>query len=142
MFGKADKQEMAEIIKSSTIIGKGTVIEGNIDTVGNISVDGKLIGNLKTKSKINLGHTADIEGNVYAQNAEIAGHIKGVLEVSELLILKPTSVIDGDIITNKLKVEEGAVINGSCKMGAIIKDIKGKSSSNEQGQERGKEKTA
>lgn len=142
MFGKADKQEMAEIIKSSTIIGKGTVIEGNIDTVGNISVDGKLIGNLKTKSKINLGQTADIDGNVYAQNAEIAGHIKGVLEVTELLILKPTSVIDGDIITNKLKVEEGAVINGSCKMGAIIKDIKGKSSSNEQGQERGKEKTA
>lgn len=142
MFGKADKQEMAEIIKSSTIIGKGTVIEGNIDTVGNISVDGKLIGNLKTKSKINLGQTADIDGNVYAQNAEIAGHIKGVLEVTELLILKPTSVIDGDIVTNKLKVEEGAVINGSCKMGAIIKDIKGKSSSNEQGQERGKEKTA
>ncbi len=140
MFAKADKKEMAEIIKSSTIVGKGTVIEGNIDTVGNISVDGKLLGNLKTKAKVNIGQTAEINGNVYAQNAEIAGNITGVIEVSELLILKPTAVINGDINTNKLRVEEGAVINGSCKMGAVVKDLK--KGANEFGQEPAKEKSA
>ncbi len=140
MFAKADKKEMAEIIKSSTIVGKGTVIEGNIDTVGNISVDGKLVGNLKTKAKVNIGQTAEINGNVYAQNAEIAGNITGVIEVSELLILKPTAVINGDVNTNKLRVEEGAVINGSCKMGAVVKDLK--KGANEFGQEPAKEKSA
>ena len=140
MFAKADKKEMAEIIKSSTIIGKGTIIEGNIDTVGNISVDGKLLGNLKTKAKVNIGQTAEINGNVYAQNAEIAGNITGVIEVSELLIQKPSAVINGDINTNKLRVEEGAAINGSCKMGAVVKDLK--KGVNEFGQERAKEKSA
>lgn len=140
MFAKADKKEMAEIIKSSTIIGKGTVMEGNVDTVGNISVDGKLLGNLKTKAKVNIGQTAEINGNVYAQNAEIAGNITGLIEVSDLLILKPTAVINGDVNTNKLRVEEGAVINGSCKMGAVVKDLK--KGANEFGQEPAKEKSA
>ena len=43
--------------------------------------------------------------------------------ISEILILKPTAIINGDIVTNKLVVENGAQFNGSCKMGAIIKDI-------------------
>lgn len=142
MFAKNEsKAQMEEIIKSSTIIGKGTVIEGNIETVGNISIDGKLIGNVRTKSKINFGASAEVEGNVYAQNAEIAGHIKGVVEVSDLLILKPSSIIDGDIKANKLKVEEGAVINGSCKMGAVVMDLQAGSESNGK-QQSSKEKSA
>lgn len=141
MFGKNEKEQMTEIIKSSTMIGKGTVIEGNLDTVGNISVDGKLIGNIRTKAKINLGQSADIKGNLYAQVAEISGHVEGLVEISDMLILKGTAIIDGDIVTNKLRVEEGAVINGSCKMGAVVKDIKQKDQS-EDGAERRKEKTA
>jgi len=141
MFGKNEKVQMTEIIKSSTMIGKGTVIEGNLETVGNISVDGKLIGNIRTKSKINLGQTAEIKGNLFAQVAEISGHVEGLVEISDMLILKGTAVIDGDIVTNKLKVEEGAVLNGSCKMGAIVKDIQQKDK-NEDGSEKRKEKTA
>jgi cytoskeletal protein CcmA (bactofilin family) len=126
MFGKGqDKKQMDEIVKSSTIIGKGTTIEGNVDTMGNISVDGKLIGNLRTKSRLNLGVSAEVEGNIMAQNAELAGHITGCVEVTDLLVLKPTAIIDGDINANKLKVEEGAIINGNCKMGAIVKDLNG-----------------
>jgi cytoskeletal protein CcmA (bactofilin family) len=146
MFGKgASKAEMEEIVKSSTMIGKGTVIEGNIETLGSISVDGKLIGNIKCKSKVIVGQSAEIEGNLHSQNAEIAGHVKGLVEISDLLILKPTAVIDGDINASKLKVEEGAVINGNCKMGAIVKDFKNEENITSNGTgtgERKKEKTA
>jgi cytoskeletal protein CcmA (bactofilin family) len=61
---------------------------------------------------------------VLAQNAEVAGHISGSVEITEVLILKPTAVIDGDIVTNKLIVESGATFNGSCKMGVKSKEIK------------------
>jgi len=57
-------------------------------------------------------------------NADIEGEVKGKLEVAELLVLKATAVINGDIVTGKLVVEPGAIFNGSCKMGATIKDIK------------------
>ncbi len=123
MFNK-DQKEDQEHSNSSNIIGKGTILEGNIETFGNIRVEGKLIGNVKTKSKAAFGPSAHIEGNVLAQNAEIEGHVTGMVEISDLLILKATSVIDGDIVTNKLIVESGASFNGSCKMGVKTKEIK------------------
>jgi len=113
-----------DISNSSNIIGKGTALEGNIETYGNIRVEGKVRGNIKTKSKVALGQSSHVEGNVLSQNAEIAGEVKGKVEVSDLLILKPTAVIYGDIITNKLIVEQGASFNGGCKMGVSIKEIK------------------
>jgi len=124
MFNKQEIKEVEELSNSSNIIGKGTVVEGNIETYGNIRVEGKIVGNMKTKSKAACGHSSHIEGNILAQNAEIAGQVTGKVEVSELLILKPSAVINGDIITNKLIVESGATFNGGCKMGVTIKEIR------------------
>ena len=124
MFNKQEIKEVEELSNSSNIIGKGTVLEGNIETYGNIRVEGKIIGNMKTKSKAACGHSSHIEGNILAQNAEIAGQVTGKVEVSELLILKPSAVIRGDIVTNKLIVESGATFNGGCKMGVKIKEIR------------------
>ncbi len=122
---KEDKRKMAdESNNSSNIFGKGTVLTGNLETYGNIRVEGKIIGDLKTKSKAVLGHSSNVDGNILAQNAEIAGQVMGTVEVSELLVLKPSAVINGDIITNKLIVESGATFNGGCKMGVKIKEIK------------------
>ncbi len=125
MFTKnQDMKETEELSNSSNIIGKGTVLNGDIETYGNIRVEGKVIGNMKTKSKAACGHSSHIEGNILAQNAEIAGHVTGKVEVSEQLVLKPSAVIHGDIITNKLIVESGATFNGGCKMGVTIKEIR------------------
>jgi cytoskeletal protein CcmA (bactofilin family) len=124
LTSKEQKRAADEISNSSNVIGKGTVLEGNIETYGNIRIEGKVLGSIKSKSKIALGHSSHIEGNIIAQNADIEGEVKGKLEISELLVLKATAKIHGDILTGKLVVEPGAVFNGSCKMGAIIKDIK------------------
>ncbi len=125
LTSKEQKREAEEISNSSNVIGKGTILEGNIETFGNIRIEGKVIGNIKSKSKIALGNSSHVEGNISAQNADIEGEVKGKLEISEMLVLKSTSVVYGDISTGKLVVEPGAAFNGSCKMGAAIKDIKG-----------------
>jgi cytoskeletal protein CcmA (bactofilin family) len=125
MFNKeSTKKEIEQISNSTTTIGKGSVIEGNIETFGNIRVEGKVLGNLKSKSKVAIGNAAFVEGTILAQNAEIEGEVKGLVQISEVLILKATALIHGDIITNKLIIEAGATFNGQCKMGAIIKEIK------------------
>ena len=121
---KEDRKVAEEISNSSNIIGKGTFVEGSIETFGNIRVEGKVKGDIKTKSKAALGQSSHVEGNVLAQNAEIAGEVSGRVEVTEVLILKPTAVINGDIVTNKLIVESGASFNGGCKMGITNQEIK------------------
>lgn len=119
-----NQKEAEELSNSSNIIGKGTIVQGNVETFGNIRVEGKVLGDIKTKSKAAFGQSSQVEGSVLAQNAEVAGHITGTIEVTELLVLKPTATIDGDIITNKLLVESGATFNGKCKMGVKSKEIK------------------
>ncbi|NOS57473.1 MAG: polymer-forming cytoskeletal protein [Cyclobacteriaceae bacterium] len=124
LTSKEQKRAADEISNSSNVIGKGTVLEGNIETYGNIRIEGRIIGNIKSKSKIALGNASHVEGNIIAQNADLEGEVKGKIDVSELLVLKSTAVIHGDISTGKLVVEPGALFNGSCKMGSPIKDIK------------------
>ncbi len=110
------------------IIGAGTIIEGEINTNGDIRVDGTLTGKLNVKGRLVLGVSGQIDGEVVCQNADISGTIRGKLNVSDLLALKSSSKLSGDIITNKLAIEPGAVFTGSCAMGGIIKDMKNVSS--------------
>ena len=121
MFSKAEAQGMAE---SNTIIGTGTSIEGNVESSDNLRIEGKLKGVIKTKSKIVLGASALIEGDIFARNAEILGTVKGKIEVTDLLILGEGCKVQGDIITNKLEVRDGASFNGDCSMGVKTKEIK------------------
>ncbi|HQQ94222.1 MAG TPA: polymer-forming cytoskeletal protein [Bacteroidia bacterium] len=108
---------------SVNLIGKGTDIVGDINSVGDVRIDGHLKGNLVTKGKFVLGPNGIIEGNVLSQNADLSGEVKGTVEVSEMLSLKNTARISGDIITGKLAIEPGAVFSGTCNMGAKVKNM-------------------
>ena len=94
-----------------------------METYGTIRLEGKIYGNLRSKGKTSLGESAYVQGNILAQSAEIAGEVKGTVEISEILTLKGTAVINGDIICNKLIVEAGATFNGKCQMGNNAKEI-------------------
>ena len=120
---KEKEKVSQDFINSNNIIGKGSTFNGNIDTYGNLRVEGRIIGNVRSKSKIAVGTSAIIEGNILAQVAEIEGEVKGSVEVTDVLILKPDCSISGDIITNKLIVEAGAKFDGQCKMGNAASKI-------------------
>jgi cytoskeletal protein CcmA (bactofilin family) len=109
---------------SINLIGAGTIIEGDIRSNGDIRIDGSIHGNVYSKAKVVIGNTGMVEGNINCQNADISGTVKGKSTVNELLFLKASSKMNGDIITGKLVVEVGATFTGSCNMGPLIKDIK------------------
>ena len=105
-------------------IGAGTTITGDIQSKGDIRVDGNLKGSVNTLGKVVLGKEGVIEGDVICNSADISGTLKAKITVSQLLSLKATAKLNGDIVTNKLSIEPGAAFTGSCSMGAVIKDIK------------------
>lgn len=124
MFSSKENNKVAQdYSNTSNIILKGTTLTGDIEAFGNIRVEGRIKGNLKTKSKVVIGKSGYVDGNIMAQNADIEGEVKGKVEISEVLTLKPTAMVNGDIFTNKLIVEAGAKFNGACQMGNVIKEI-------------------
>lgn len=102
---------------SNNIIGQGTSLNGNLKTSGNVRLEGSVIGDISSSSKVACGETSFVDGNLNAENAELAGKVSGKVTVKELLILKSTAKIQGDISTNNLIIESGANFNGACKMG-------------------------
>lgn len=99
------------------IIGAGTKITGDIETNGDLRVDGIIEGNIQSKGKLVLGQNGSIKGTIKCANAEISGKFDGKVEVSELLSLRSTSNFKGDMVIAKLSIEPGAIFNGNCTMG-------------------------
>ena len=118
MFTKKTNNATINENFSANTIQQGTSIDGNIVSNGSIRIDGKLVGNLTTKAKVVVGKTGHIIGNIICQNASIEGKVQGNLLVDEMLDLRATAVIDGDIKLSKFVVEPSAVFNGNCKMDA------------------------
>jgi cytoskeletal protein CcmA (bactofilin family) len=95
---------------------EGTKIIGDIISESNIRIDGEVEGNITTSAKVVIGENGSLKGNLTCQEADIEGKIDGKLMVEGLLILRDRSNIQGDIYTNKLHIEEGAIFLGACKM--------------------------
>jgi len=101
---------------SVNLLGSGTEITGDIRSQGDIRIDGSLNGTINCTGKVVIGSTGRVDGELICQNADISGEVKARIKVSELLSLKSTAVVSGDIVTNKLAIEPGAVFTGACKM--------------------------
>lgn len=124
MLGKSNNKNGATPEGTSVnLIGGGTKIVGDISSAGDVRIDGHLLGNIVISGKFVLGATGVVEGNITSVNADLSGEVKGTVTVSEMLSLKSTAKINGDIETSKLMIDPGAVFTGTCNMGAKVKNL-------------------
>ena len=98
------------------IIAFGTTIKGDIESDGDFRIEGTLTGTVNAKGKIVIGETGIIDGEIVCHNADLSGKVKGKLVVSELTVLKASSNFEGEITTNKISIEPGALFSGTCHM--------------------------
>ncbi|MCL2414948.1 MAG: polymer-forming cytoskeletal protein [Bacteroidales bacterium] len=106
----------SEKLNSYNIICTGTIVSGEFHTPGNIRIDGTFDGSISTKGRIIVGPGGKVSGKIACQNGEFEGEINAVVEVEQHLALKATTTVTGDIHTDKLSIETGAVFHGHCKM--------------------------
>ena len=124
MLGKSsNRNNPAGDGSSVNLIGGGTKIVGDITSAGDVRIDGHLSGNIVIAGKFVLGATGVVEGNITSVNADLSGEVKGTVKISEMLSLKSTARINGDIETSKLMIEPGAVFTVICNMGAKVKNL-------------------
>ena len=116
LFNNSKNQSVAFNPNTLNIINSGTQILGDVNSDGDMRVDGSIKGYLTSKARLVLGPTAVIEGDVKAANIEISGEVNGNIYATELLTVKATAKISGDIVSNKLIIEAGAIFNGTSKM--------------------------
>jgi cytoskeletal protein CcmA (bactofilin family) len=130
MFGNNNAKDNAPKSKSSSApsggghslntISQGTVVEGTLKAKNDIRIDGTIKGNLQCEAKVIIGPTGFIEGEVSCDNAVVEGKFSGTLRVREMLNLRETAEVDGDVATGKLTVQPGCIFNVSCSMGSGV----------------------
>ncbi|MBI5914878.1 MAG: polymer-forming cytoskeletal protein [Bacteroidetes bacterium] len=139
MFGSNKNKDAAKagiIIPSASShslnsLVQGTSIEGKVKATNDIRVDGNIKGDLFCDAKVIIGPTGLIEGTVKCQNAVIEGRMDGILVVTELLNIRETAKVTGEVTYGKLIVQSGAVISGSYKVGGESANGSYKSSSSD-----------
>jgi cytoskeletal protein CcmA (bactofilin family) len=105
-------------------LGGGTIVEGTVRANNSVRIDGTLKGTLICKNTVTVGVNGEIEGEVEAKNAIIGGKINGKIKVAEKLVLEAKSTLIGELKASKLIIDDGAVFEGTSKMGAIPKEQK------------------
>ncbi len=114
-----------------TFLGKDVVFKGILTLDGNIRVDGRLEGELRSTGTLIVGEHAVIRGNIMAGVLITSGKINGdVIASKKIKILKPGIVI-GDIRTPAISIEAGAFFHGLSDMGSATW-IEDRSTTNEQ----------
>jgi cytoskeletal protein CcmA (bactofilin family) len=102
---------------SATLISSGTILKGDLKSENDLRIDGTIHGNVSSSSKIIIGPSGFVEGNIDGNNADITGKVTGNINVKELLQLRAQSNVNGNISATKLQIDPTAMFNGKCQMG-------------------------
>lgn len=103
-----------------SIIGSGVTLTGDINSTADIRIDGILKGNIKSSARVFIGKDAVVEGEIESQQADVHGQVRGNVKVKELLNLRASASLVGDIYAGKLQVEPAAFFNGHCYMNTNV----------------------
>ena len=109
---------MATKEQEITQIGHSVTIKGDISGNSDVRVAGNVIGGISIEGELIVERQGVVEADIKTTTAVVAGSVKGNIDCSEKLILESTSQFEGNIKTKRLIIQEGAIFQGKCQMGA------------------------
>ena len=114
MFGRKKQHVPQKQIDS--LIGASTTIEGDVDFVGGLRVDGRVKGHIHSSSSgpstLVISEKAVVDGEIRVSHVVVDGAVNGPIYASEYLELLPNARITGDVSYRTLEMQVGAVVDG------------------------------
>ena len=99
----------------STLVSEGCIIDGNVKAPAFARIDGQITGDVMVDEGLILGEKGSIQGNVVTKEMIVYGTVTGNMQVTSLHI-KASGKVIGEIRTQTLEVENGAVYDGTLSM--------------------------
>lgn len=101
---------------ADTIVGAGVKIKGDLNSDGDIIIDGTVTGDIKAGGSVSLGVNAIVKANVSARSASVAGQLKGNITATDTTVVLATGKVTGNIKTDNIAVELGGIVIGTISM--------------------------
>jgi cytoskeletal protein CcmA (bactofilin family) len=94
-------------------IGKSVSIKGEVSGSEDLYVDGQLEGSVKLDgNSLTIGPNGRVHANVVAKNVTVGGQLDGNILASERTEMRKSAVVNGDVQTRRIAIEEGAYFKG------------------------------
>lgn len=100
----------------NTILGKGSVFEGNIKVEQSLRIDGRVKGDVSAGDTMIVGVEGEVRGNVKVKNLILGGKVIGTVIAPGRVVLESKAELHGELKTSKLIIDEGAIFDGKCSM--------------------------
>lgn len=112
-----DRQNGAPPESVISIIGPGMKVVGDCETDGTIRIEGAVEGTVRAGKAVVVGKEGFVDGNLFTQDAVVAGRVVGTVSAESRLELQASCRIEGDVYARRMQLEEGALLNGTLEMG-------------------------
>ncbi len=100
----------------SSIIGAGTILDGNLKTSSTLRVDGEINGDVESNGTVIIGTGGRVKGNTKAVDLLISGEVIGDVIIENKIEIVANGKLKGDIRTKSLIIDENALFQGNCIM--------------------------
>lgn len=110
------KAKRVDVSATDTLIGEGSVFEGNIKSEASLRVEGQMIGDIDCAGDVTIGESGKANSNIAARNIVIAGTVHGNVTTRGTLTLTGTGRLYGNTCAQSLVVSEGAIFQGTSRM--------------------------
>lgn len=106
----------SRIQRIETIIGRGSHVTGDMIVQGSIHINGEIDGSVRATGFVTVSATGIIHGGLVGEYAIVGGVVEGDVEVKGKVVLSKYAKLNGDIISSRLIIEDGAVFEGKSTM--------------------------
>jgi cytoskeletal protein CcmA (bactofilin family) len=98
-------------------LGRSLVIKGEVIGSEPLYIDGRVEGSIHLAgNRLTIGHHGSVEANVEAEEMVIMGSVKGNVQCSERLDIRTEGSLVGDVVSQRISIEEGAVLRGKVEV--------------------------
>ena len=117
MFGGGQRQAKPSRPREySSHVNEGTEIEGKVTFTGTVLVNGRVRGEIVSNDTLVVGEKGVIHATIRSGVVEVSGEVVGNISATERIELHPSSKVYGDIEAPVVTIDEGALLEGQCRM--------------------------
>jgi len=97
---------------NGSVIGRGTVVRGNVRGSGSLEILGRVEGDVSVTGEVVLGEESAVRGSVTGSHITVSGAVQGDVRGSEAVLLERGARVVGDLTAPRIGVMTGALVKG------------------------------
>jgi cytoskeletal protein CcmA (bactofilin family) len=106
-----------QVAPEMTLISKSVAIKGEVSCDEDLYIDGQVEGTIDPKGyRLTIGPNGRVKANITARAVVVLGRLEGNIQASDRVDLKQSATVVGDIVTQRISIDEGVTIKGSVKV--------------------------